>query len=211
MWNETRNQSSVSVQPAGVRLESPLVGSLDVLKPHQAKASPKFQLRERPFLDLVNVRGELSDPAFVAAFERVVGCRPPATPNTTARGAEHDVLWLGPDEWLVRSHGPVAAGQLEGRLAPEIAGSFAAAVDVGSGFTVLEISGERVRDVLARGCPLDLHPRVFGLGQCAQSHYFKSPLTLVPTGEQSYDLVIRRSFSDYFCRIMLDAAAPIVS
>ncbi|MBN3725559.1 sarcosine oxidase subunit gamma [Burkholderia sp. Ac-20379] len=211
MWNETRNQTSVSVQPAGMRLESPLVGAQDVLKPHQAKASQKFQLRERPFLDLVNVRGELSDPAFVEAFERVVGVKPPATPNTIARGAEYDVLWLGPDEWLVRSHGPVAAGQLEAKLAPALAGRYAAAVDVGSGFTVLEVSGERVRDVISRGCPLDLTPRGFGAGQCAQSHYFKAPLTLVPTGEQSYDLVIRRSFADYFVRIMLDAAAPIVS
>ncbi len=211
MWNETRNQSSVASQAAGPRLESPLIGAQDVLKPHQARASQKFQLRERPFLDLVNVRGELSDPAFVEAFERVVGCQPPTRPNTVARGAEYDVLWLGPDEWLVRSNGPVAAGLLEGKLAPALVGLYAAAVDIGSGYTVLEISGERVRDVLARGCPLDLHPRLFGVGQCAQSHYFKASLTLLPTGEQSYDLVIRRSFADYFCRIMLDAAAPLVS
>ncbi|WP_279607481.1 sarcosine oxidase subunit gamma, partial [Burkholderia ambifaria] len=104
-----------------------------------------------------------------------------------------------------------AAGLLEGKLAPALVGLYAAAVDIGSGYTVLEISGERVRDVLARGCPLDLHPRLFGVGQCAQSHYFKASLTLLPTGEQSYDLVIRRSFADYFCRIMLDAAAPLVS
>ncbi|WP_246793814.1 sarcosine oxidase subunit gamma [Burkholderia perseverans] len=209
MWNETRNQTSVAVQPAGLRLESPLVGAQDVLKPHQGRASQKFQLRERPFLDLVNVRGEAGDPAFVAAFEQVVGCRPPVKPNTVARGADYDVLWLGPDEWLVRSHGPVVAGQLEGRLAPALAGCYAAAVDVGSGYTVLEISGERVRDVISRGCPLDLHPRGFGVGQCAQSHYFKASLTLVPTGEQRYELVIRRSFADYFVRIMLDAAAPL--
>ncbi|EEP84790.1 sarcosine oxidase gamma subunit [Burkholderia mallei GB8 horse 4] len=67
----------------------------------------------------------------------------------------------------------------------------------------------RARDVLARGCPLDLHPRVFGVGQCAQSHYFKASITLVPTGDDSYDIVVRRSFADYFCRIMLDAATPL--
>ena len=160
MWNETRNQTQVA-GAGGATLESPFVGAADVLKPHKARASKKFTLRERPFLDLVNVRGELSDPAFVSAFERVVGCRPPAQPNTVARGAEYDVLWLGPDEWLVRSNGPVQAGVLEAQLAEAVQGSYAAAVDVGSGYTVVEISGERVRDVLARGCPLDLHPRMF--------------------------------------------------
>ncbi|MET3822699.1 MULTISPECIES: sarcosine oxidase subunit gamma [Burkholderia] len=209
MWNETRNQTPVA--GAGVTLESPLVGSADVLKPHQARASKKFTLRERPFLDLVNVRGELSDPAFVSAFERVVGCRPPSAPNTVARAAEYDVLWLGPDEWLVRSNGPVQAGVLEAQLAEAVQGSHAAAVDVGSGYTVVEVSGERVRDVIARGCPLDLHPRVLKPGQCAQSHYFKSPITLIPTGDDTFEIVLRRSFADYFVRIMLDAAAPLAS
>lgn len=208
MWNETRNQTQVA---GGVTLESPFVGAADVLKVHQARASKKFALRERPFLDLVNVRGELGDPAFVDAFERVVGCRPPAEPNTVARGAEYDVLWLGPDEWLVRSNGPVQAGVLEAQLAQAVQGSYAAAVDVGSGYTVVEISGERVRDVLARGCPLDLHPRVFKPGQCAQSHYFKASIVLIPTGDDTFELVVRRSFADYFVRIMLDAAEPLLS
>ncbi|WP_306171542.1 sarcosine oxidase subunit gamma, partial [Burkholderia pseudomallei] len=103
----------------------------------------------------------------------------------------------------------VAAGALGVKLAQAVQGLDAAAVDVGSGYTVVEVSGARARDVLARGCPLDLHPRVFGVGQCAQSHYFKASITLVPTGDDSYDIVVRRSFADYFCRIMLDAATPL--
>ncbi|KAB0633481.1 sarcosine oxidase subunit gamma [Burkholderia stagnalis] len=210
MWNETRDQAQVA-GTGGVRLESPFVGAADLLKTQQARASQKFTFRERPFLDLVNVRGELSDPAFVAAFERVVGCRPPAAPNTVARSAEYDVLWLGPDEWLVRSNGAVQAGVLEARLAEAVQGTYAAAVDIGSGYTVVEISGERVRDVLARGCPLDLHPRLFKPGQCAQTHYFKAGVVLVPTGDDTFEIVVRRSFADYFVRIMLDAAAPLAS
>lgn len=217
MWNETGNATSVADAPAskartrGVRLESPFIGATGLLNAHQARASKRFAMRERPFLDLVNVRGELSDPAFVAAFERVVGCKPPATPNTIARSTAYDVLWLGPDEWLVRSTGPVPAGLLEAKLAEALAGTYAAAVDVGSGYTVVEVSGERVRDVLARGCPLDLHPRELKVGQCAQSHYFKTSIVLVPTGDDRFEIVVRRSFADYFCRIMLDAAAPLMS
>lgn len=203
MWNETRNEASVAAHAqGGARLESPLVGAGDALKAYDARGSKQFRFRERPFLDLVNVRGEPNDPAFVRAFEQVVGCRPPVKPNTVARGADHDVLWLGPDEWLVRSNGAVAAGALEAKLAQAVQGLYAAAVDVGSGYTVVEVSGARARDVLARGCPLDLHPRVFGVGQCAQSHYFKASITLVPTGDDSYDIVVRRSFADYFCRII---------
>ena len=84
-------------------------------------------------------------------------------------------------------------------------------MDIGSGYTVLEIDGPRTRDVLARGCPLDLHPKAFGVGQCAQSHYFKASMTLVPLGGDRFDIVVRRSFADYFVKIMLDAAEPLLS
>ncbi|HWT34943.1 MAG TPA: sarcosine oxidase subunit gamma family protein, partial [Paraburkholderia sp.] len=79
------------------------------------------------------------------------------------------------------------------------------------GWTVLEISGEKVRDVIARGCPLDLHPRLLAPGQCAQSHYFKASIVLVPVADDAYEIVVRRSFADYFVRIMLDAAEPLMS
>ncbi|MGI4857156.1 MAG: sarcosine oxidase subunit gamma [Janthinobacterium lividum] len=199
---------------AGVWQESPLVGAMRLLKQHQAAPSPVFRLIERPFLELVNVRGDPRDPAFMAAVEAVVGVAAPASPNTVTRGARYDMLWLGPDEWLVRStapHDAASSAPLEGALREAFRGLFASATDVGSGYTVLDIRGAGVREVLARGCPLDLHPRQFAVGQCAQSFYFKASVTLLATGDASYELVVRRSFADYFVKILLDAAAPLLS
>jgi sarcosine oxidase subunit gamma len=34
---------------------------------------------------------------------------------------------------------------------------------------------------------------------------------LIPVSDDTFELVVRRSFADYFCRIMLDAAAPLLS
>ncbi|WP_233849416.1 sarcosine oxidase subunit gamma [Paraburkholderia sp. HD33-4] len=211
MWNETRNLTLEAERAGGVRLESPFIGVASLLKKQQRRAPEKFVMRESAFRDLVNVRGEPGDPAFVGAFERVVGCRPPSAPNTVSSSAEYEVLWLGPDEWLVLSNEPVQDGVLEAKLVDALNGTYAAAVDVGSGYTVVNISGERVREVLARGCPLDLHPRVFKVGQCAQSHYFKASIVLIPTGDDAFEIVVRRSFADYFCRIMVDAAEPLTS
>ena len=218
MWNETGGTVSIVDRTigrqSGVWQESPLVGADALLKHHQANATAAFRLGERPFLELVNVRGDTRDPAFIRAMERVIGCKPPEQANTVARGDGYDMLWLGPDEWLVRSdtaHDATRTAPLQATLGAAFAGVFASAVDVGSGYTVLEISGTRVRDVLARGCPLDLHPRLFGVGQCAQSHYFKASIALLPTGADRFDIVVRRSFADYFVRIMLDAAEPLMS
>ncbi len=207
MWNENRN-GAVALE-GRTRLESPLVGAQDLLAAHQALKSKAFRLRERSFLELVNVRGNAGDAAFMNAVEKVLGTRLPAKPNTVAQASDYDALWLGPDEWLLRSSEP-RGSELEARLDAAFTGIFATAVDVGSGYTVLEASGERVRDVISRGCPLDLHPRVLARGQCAQSHYFKASIVLVPTAEDTFEIVVRRSFADYFCRIMLDAAQPLL-
>ena len=215
MWNESRTNQTVVDRAIGqgVWQESPLVGANALLKKHEATASKAFRMVERPFLELVNVRGDLRDTTFVSAAESVIGCKLPDAPNTTSQGAAYDVLWLGPDEWLARSataHSAAETAPLESKLRDAFKGLYAAAVDIGSGYTVLEISGTRTREVLSRGCPLDLHPGLFAVGQCAQSHYFKASLTLVPTGADSFDLVIRRSFADYFVKIMLDAAEPLM-
>ncbi|MPW20362.1 sarcosine oxidase subunit gamma [Paraburkholderia sp. CNPSo 3157] len=216
MWNETRNNapgatSAVVQRGAGQSWqESPLVGVGELVKKHAAAPSTKFHLREKAFCDLVNLRGDAGDAAFLGAVESVTGCRLPVKPNTVARGNGYDVLWLGPDEWLVRSQQPQAP-VAEDKLVEALQGQFAAAVDIGSGWTVLEVSGEKVRDVIARGCPLDLHPRMFAPGQCAQSHYFKASIVLVPVADNTYEIVVRRSFADYFVRIMLDAAEPLMS
>ena len=208
MWNE--NRSNAVLAGMGVHLESPLVGAQALLDANQAQQSKLFRLRERPFLELVNVRGDARDGAFVAAVESVIGARLPTQPNTVARGSEYDALWLGPDEWLLRSN-EARKPELEGKLRTALGALFASVVDVGSGYTVLEASGERVRDVISRGCPLDLHPKLLHRGQCVQSHYFKASIVLIPTADDTFELIVRRSFADYFCRIMLDAAAPIVS
>jgi sarcosine oxidase, subunit gamma len=220
MLNEIKGSSTVVDRAisgqglSGTWQESPLVGADVLMKTHHSGSPKAFRLTERPFLQLVNVRGDTRDAAFVRAVQSVIGCLPPEKPNTTAQGNGYTMMWLGPDEWLVCSeaaHDASRPAPLEASLRAAFAGQFSAAVDIGSGYTVLEIDGPKTREVLSRGCPLDLHPKLFGEGQCAQSHFFKASLTLVPLGGDRFDLIVRRSFADYFVKIMLDAAAPLIA
>ncbi|GJH19693.1 sarcosine oxidase subunit gamma [Caballeronia novacaledonica] len=220
MLNEIKGSSTVVDRAisghglSGTWQESPLVGADALMKSHQSGSPKKFRLTERPFLELVNVRGDTRDPAFVKAVQNVIGCTPPEKANTIARGNGYTMLWLGPDEWLVHSdtaHDASRPAPLEAKLRDAFVGQFSAAVDIGSGYTVLDIDGPKTREVLSRGCPLDLHPKVFGEGQCAQSHYFKASLTLVPLGGDRFEMIVRRSFADYFVKMMLDAAEPLLS
>ena len=74
-------------------------------------------------------------------------------------GASLDLLWSGPAQWLAVSVRP----QMPAELASELAG-MAAVTDQTDARAVLRLNGPHVRDVLAKGCPVDLHERVFRRG-----------------------------------------------
>jgi sarcosine oxidase, subunit gamma len=171
----------------------------------RSHAESGFTLRERPFLELATVRGNARDPEFVAAVERGANVTLPIGANTVASGETYHALWLGPDEWLLQSTS-ARDPTLEATLRPLFSKMHAAVVDVSSAWTVMELAGTRVRDVIRAGCPLDLHPRVFGTGQCAQSHFFKAAIVLRPLAADTFEAILRRSHAEYAVRMLIDAA-----
>jgi sarcosine oxidase, subunit gamma len=154
------------------------------------------------------LRGDAGDPAFVNAIKQAIGSSPPTEPNTVAGPADlaagSRVLWLGPDEWLVVD----AGGEALVALRATLDGRHAAVVDVSDSRAVIALSGPRARGVLAKGCPLDLHPRVFTAGRCAQTLLSKAHVILHQIDDApSYEIYVHRSFADYLWTWLEDAAA----
>ena len=87
-------------------------------------------------------------------------------------------------------------------------GQHCAVVDVGHGNTTLLLQGPASAELLARGCPLDLHPRAFGTGALAQTHIAKASATVLClyAGIQ-YEITVRRSFADYLARWLCEAGS----
>lgn len=142
------------------------------------------------------------------AAERVLGQPLPLAANTFTAG-EHQVYWLGPDEWLIVAAAERVAG-LGSELAEALGGFHAAINDVSGGNVELLVSGVHARTVLAKGCALDLHPRKFAPGQCAQTGLGRAAVLLAAAGDPStYAIVVRRSFSDYLCRWLANAARSV--
>ncbi len=123
---------------------------------------------------MVDLRGDPGDAAFAAAVAGVTGTAPPGTPNTVAAGGVASLLWLGPDQWLAVGSGADLASRLESALA----GFHHSVCDVSSGRQVLELAGPEARAVLAKGMSLDLHPRAFKSGGCAQTALARVPVVL---------------------------------
>lgn len=152
----------------------------------------------RDGLAIVNLRGNADDAAFCAAASHTLGMSLPVQPCTTTASSVYRVVWAGPDDWFVIG-AKGEADAIMSQLRSALAGMHHAVTNVSSGYTVLHLSGAPARDVLAQGCPLDLHPRVFKPGASAGSLFFKASIWLWLTDEaENYEVLVRRSFMGYF-------------
>ena len=162
----------------------------------------------RRFRGQINLRIDPRDSARVAAAEAALGVALPRVPNTSARGGERSVLWLGPDEWLVVLAVDEDEDAVADALCAALTGHHASIVAVGHARAVIGVAGPRARDVLAKGCSLDLRPRTFGPGQCAQTALARAVIILHQRDDGlSYDVDCRRSFAAYVWAWLEDAAA----
>jgi len=161
---------------------------------------------EKPFLGFINLRGKAENAAFMAGVSRALNSELPTIANTMIETGGHRIYWLGPDEWLVIT----PEGQqlkLQTELQQALDGVFSAVVDTSSGLTMVEITGDNAAALLCTDCPLDLHPRKFSAGQCAQTRLAKAGMTIAPMRDDNgFEIIIRRSFADYLLLWLQNAA-----
>jgi sarcosine oxidase subunit gamma len=170
-------------------------------------ADADFTLCERPYRGQLLLRGEATDMGFAAAVTQVLGVGLPAEPNTSARAGQCAALWLGPDEWLIVLPDGSETETLSA-LTEALHGRHHAVTDVSDGRAVIGLAGPRARDVLMKGCSLDLHPRIFAADQCAQTRLARCQVLLHQVeATPAYDVYAQRSFADYVWRWLEDAAS----
>ena len=187
--------------PDAVVQSSPLAGMLVGQRQRVLHVDGRdCTLAEVPFVEMLNLRGNGDDAAFSTAVQQATGLYVPLRANGASIDPQRQLLWLGPDEWLFKTRdgeGEAIAASLRAALQ----GQHHAVVEVGDGNTTLTVQGPSAAALLARGCPLDLHPRVFTTGALAQSHIAKAGATvLCLQAGTHYELTVRRSFADYLFR-----------
>ena len=159
-------------------------------------------LTEIPFQTRLVLRGQTADKTFTAAVKDALGIAPPTEPGTVASAKASRVLWTGPNEWMIYSDDT----NLAATMTQAVAGMYAAITEVTEHYTLIRLSGKHARDVMIKGCAIDLHPREFGPGQCVQSHLGRitvlfDQIDRTPT----YDILVRASFAEYLWMYLEDA------
>ena len=141
-------------------------------------------------------------------FEKVQQCLGiglPLNPGWVAANGV-TVVWQAFDEWLLLTADGGQNALLE-RLRSALDGRHAAITDVSDLRAGFEIRGPRSRDLLAKGCAIDLHPRVFTTGDCAQTALARVRVTLRQLDDTpAYQVLVERSYAQFLWDWLTDAA-----
>lgn len=185
-----------------LRRRSPLEGAL-VAGRHGAGPpdQPGVVIAERRGLSLAQVMARRGQEQAAAARLQL-----DPTPGRASATSDGRALWLAPGAWMV-----VAQDQGDGALYQSLRErlqDLAAVIDQGHGRAVLHLTGRRARDVLAKGCRLDLHPRVFRPGMCAQTVIAQIGVLLHQIDERpTYDLYVFAGYAVDFVEWLTASAA----
>lgn len=158
---------------------------------------------EQPPRGLLNLRGAEN---ISRRFNNVLGLELPQTPNTATANDDITAMWLGSDEWLIKTDDgkePV----LSAALLDVVKGQHAAVTVVSDAYMIFTVSGNDARAVLNQGTGIDLHPRSFGPGTCVRTSLGKTGVILHQLDDKpSYDVYAWRSYTNYLS-LWMDKAA----
>lgn len=158
-------------------------------------------ITSQPDAGLLNLRTT----AKAELFRSAVGMTLPQTPNTVTNAGTRLAVWLGPDEYLLMVEDE-QTDQVTHALSSVLAGQHYALNTISDALAVYQLEGKAVREVLSKGCSVDLHSSAFSAGQSFQSRLGHAGITCICTAESSITLICRYSFSDYVETWLKDAA-----
>ena len=166
-------------------------------------SAPGIRLR-RSATDVVEVaaqRGRAAD------LERIAASRGATLPafGRALIATQRAVICVRPARWLLLCP-PAAPGSCAAAWADACAGS-GAAVDLSSGLVALQLAGPAVREVLARGCRLDLDPSMFPPGRAAATIMAQVSVILVAT-RVGVLLLTPSTTAQHFAEWLEHTAAP---
>ena len=150
------------------------------------------------------LRGNADNVEFTTVVEKVLGVALPTQALTSNVVGDTRIGWLGPNEWLLL----LPAGmqnQVEIALREALANQHVAVTDVSSAQTLVNLSGGHVEEVMMKSTVYDCGKDNLSVGKFVQTTFAKTGATLYRREDGSIDLIIRRSFADYFFLWLSDA------
>ncbi|MXU65470.1 sarcosine oxidase subunit gamma [Oceanomicrobium pacificus] len=155
---------------------------------------------------MVQLRADLADAAVATAVKAATGADLPDRRRISA-AKEQRLLWMSPDELLILTdHG--AAPDLVKRLSTELTGQHALVLDLSDARSRIRLSGQGVREVLAKGAPVDLAPGRFEPGEVRRTRIGQIAAAFWLLSETEAEVICFRSVAPFLFDWLSTAARP---
>ena len=161
-----------------------------------------FSMKEKTPILKINLRGKLENKDFVSSAGKILGMILPKEACSISTKEKITCMWLGPNEWLLVSNDTVDKKynvyELEQLLFRDISKTNLGAVtNVSDHYTVFNLTGSNIFEVLSKGSPFDFNTENFGDNKVVQTLLNHVDVTIHRKTKDNVDLYVRRSFSDH--------------
>ena len=197
---------SGSVPDAPLLSDHPFEQALPVGRSGKADGPPGLCVELRNRTGLVAVTARRGQGAALAeSVRRLYGLDLPTGPRRAAAGSSA-LVGIAPGRWLFVQDTDDSTS-LAASLAASL-GGHAAIVDVSDARSVLRLWGPKLRAVLAKGLPIDLHPDRFGLDAAASSMIALIHVQIWQCGDPPcIEIAVPRSYAGSFAAWQTESAA----
>ena len=178
----------------------------------QSKSYSGLTVKEIAPLMKLNLRGKSKD--FLSTVGKNINMILPLEANTSSSNDNYTSMWLSPDEWIVVSNNIINNDnnnyEIEELLFNKISKTNLGAVtDVSDQFVMINLSGEKVFDLLSTGCPFNFNKFKEKKGAVAQTVILQIDVIIQLKEINTVNLFVKRSFSEHLMSWIDDGASRL--
>jgi len=174
-----------------------------------------ISIEELPFIGKINLRGNTQDRDFLSNAGSVLDILIPTDPNTKIQNKELQVIWLSPNEWLLRflnnDNFIRIFEELNNKLNPEKT----SITDTSENKTIIRIEGKHTTELLRKFMVLDIDNALKDNLRVAQTIFIKIPVLIIRNhldqNKQSFDIHVNRSHATYLRDLLLDGCNQFIN
>lgn len=141
-----------------------------------------------------------------AAVERALKIK--ESPGQATQGKDYTAIPVSPGQWMLISASPVSDGfgnSIQTKLKKN--GYVSEQSDAR---VIFRLSGDRVREMMQKGCRLDLDPSVTSKGWCAQTQMAQAGVIIHQVDDEpAYDILVYSGFAQHFAEWLEHTGAQL--
>ncbi|MGI9353422.1 MAG: sarcosine oxidase subunit gamma [Rhizobiaceae bacterium] len=141
-----------------------------------------------------------------AAIERALKIK--ASPGVATIGSGYTAIPLSPGQWMVIS-GKIGSNGFADQIRSKIKKNGYVS-EQSDGRVIFRIGGSRARELMRKGCRLDLHPSSASKGWCAQTQMAQAGVIIHQVDDKpTYDVLVFSGFAQHFAEWLEHTGAQL--